>query len=126
MSVPLTFDLTLCGAASLFSGAIALYLVPEVAGLVSYLIMLGGGIGIVSGILGFRGRNVWKVATVTFGMLVCAFAYCAWQFWTMSGQEACRLLGLAMAVMAFFCAGMTFNLLIERRNKPGIPRERND
>lgn len=123
MSVPLTFDLIICGAVSSISILVAHHYGPELAGLMGYSVVFGGVVCQASGILGFRGRNVCRFATVSLGTMVAAFADTAWRIGAGPSEEpASRLAGLSMAVMAFFCAGLTSNLLVERNH---VPRNQN-
>jgi hypothetical protein len=120
MSLQAAIDLPLCGLLLAGLSLLAQYLQPALPILTLYTGLVGGGLCILSGLLGRRVPQCrWGAMTVLM-LMACILMHQAVKLWlvAITGESKSRIVAVVITIMLTFCVGMWANLLQAQNDLP--------
>lgn len=120
LSKEVALDLVLCGMLLAGLSFLAQYLQPNLQRVTWYTGLAGGGLCVLSGVLGRRGKRCRGGAMVTLVVVGGVFVWQAVQSWRTSvGDESRgRTIAALMAVLVVFSVGMLATLVRDGKQAP--------
>lgn len=115
MSSEVAVDLVVCGVLLAGLSVLARHVQPDFHRATLFTGLVGGGLCVVWGVRGRRGKYCRRGAMVTLVAMACVFvrqAVLSWNGSTEGGSQNRKVMAL-MAVLLVFCAGMLANLIRE-------------